>query len=62
MRKVERAVLVIVRKSIITVNIIFQSYIEANIYIAAFSIAGNLLQLKLDKKKKNVECKLHSSF
>jgi len=45
-----------------TVSMVFQSYTEANIYIAAFSIAGNLLQLKLDKKKKNVECKLHSSF
>ena len=45
-----------------TVSMVFQSYTEANIYVAASSIAGNLLQLELDEEEEGVECELHSLF
>ena len=42
-KRAGRASPVIVKRNIITISIIFQSYIKANIYIAAFLIADNLL-------------------
>ena len=42
-KKTDRTSSIVIRKNIIIVNIVFQNYTKANIYIAAFLIAGNLL-------------------